>query len=130
MKKVDLKFKRLEVTRAFPRDNSVEIKLTVNDGKEKFFARGIRLENVAEIADELIRDVRGKIRDSHKSSSISSDDILSGVVVLKIVDDEDLLLDKISRFLAVVREKFRLANSGKLSYYDIELQLRKSFVEF
>jgi len=129
MKKVELKFKRIEVLRAFPRDNSVEIRLTVNDGKEKVFAKSVKLDNTAEIADVLIQDVRNKIKADNKCSA-QSDDILSGVLVVKMCDDDDFLIEKIAKFLTGVREKFRLANSGRMSYYDIESQIKKNFVEF
>lgn len=129
MKKIDLKFKKLEIVRAFPRDNSVEIRLTVNDGKEKIFARSVKLDNTAEASDVLIRDVREKIKESNKLSS-NPDDILSSILIVKFSDDDDVLMEKITKFLTGVREKFRVANSGKMSYYDIEMQLKRNILEF
>ncbi len=129
MKKIDLKFKKLEIVRAFPRDNSVEIKLTVNDGKEKVFARSIKLDNTAEASDVLIRDVREKIKESNKLST-NPTDILSSILIVKFSDDDDVLMEKITKFLTSVREKFRVANSGRVSYYDIELQLKRNVLEF
>ena len=129
MKKIDLKFKKLEIVRAFPRDNSVEIKLTVNDGKEKVFARSIKLDNTAEASDVLIRDVREKIKESNKLST-NPTDILSSILIVKFSDDDDVLMEKITKFLTSVREKFRVANSVRVSYYDIELQLKRNVLEF
>ena len=129
MKKVDVKFKKLEIVRAFPRDNSVEVRLLLNDGKEKLMSRSLKLDNTVQVADELIQEVRDKMQLLHKSEA-SYDDVLSGITIIKFVQDEDVLLEKIAKFLASAREKIKVASAGRLSYYDMELQLKKSVLDF
>ncbi|MBI4141466.1 hypothetical protein HY484_00915 [Candidatus Woesearchaeota archaeon] len=129
MKKVEVNFKRLEIVRAFPRDNSVEVCLMLNDGKDKIMSRSVKLDNTVLVADELIREVRNKMQLLHKSESFD-DDVLSGITVIKFLQDEDLLLEKISKFLSSAREKIKVASTGRLSYYDMEFQLKKTVLEF
>lgn len=129
MKKVEVLFKKLEIVRAFPRDNSVEVRLLINDGKDKIMSRSVKLENTVQVADELIQEVRSKMQLIHKSKH-STDDILSGITVIKFAHDEDVLLEKIAKFLTSAREKLKVASAGRLSYYDMELQLKKSILEF
>lgn len=129
MKKVEILFKKLEIVRAFPRDNSVEVRLLLNDGKDKLMSRSVKLENTVQVADELIQEVRNKMQFLHKCEH-SNDDVLSGITVIKFAHDEDVLLEKIVKFLTSAREKLKVASTGRLSYYDMELQLKKSVLEF
>lgn len=129
MKQISLKFKKLEIARTFPRDNSVEIKLIVNDGKDKVFSRSVKLDNTADAACELVKEVREKVKSANPSTK-SSDDILSGIVVVKMCDDEDTVIEKMTRFFTNAREKFRAANGGKMSYYDLEMKIKREIVEF
>lgn len=129
MKKVEVKFKKLEVARVFSRDNAVEIRLILNDGKDKSMNKSVKLDNVADIADELVKEVREKLQTAHKTSG-ENNDILSGVVILSFKDDEDIVMDKITRFLASVREKMKAASTGRMTYYDVEMQIKRNNVEF
>lgn len=129
MKRVEIKFKKLEIVRAFPRDNSVEIRLLVSDGKDKALDRSVKLDNTAESADDLIKEACDKIKMANKSVQTSGD-FLSSLVVFKMIDEQDVVMEKITKFLTSAREKVRVANAGKMSYYDMEMQLKKTVLQF
>lgn len=128
MKKVDVKLKSLDILRTFPKEYALDIRLLINDGKDKELVKKIKLDDGAGAGIALLKEVREKVKKAHAGSA--SDDVLGGVVVVKLLDDDDVVVGKLTKFFSTVRDKMRVANLGKISYYDAEVQVKRTRVVF
>ena len=129
MKKIEVSFKRIEMVKIFPKEYSAEIRFLLNDGKDKVLNKTVKLDNLSDLSISLLREVREKVKSANASSSLG-DGPLSGVVIVKVVQDEDVLVEKLVKFFSNVREKMKVANQGKMSYYDLDVHLKRMSVEF
>lgn len=123
MKAVDVKLKKLEVSKVDVRNNEVELRLIINDGKDKALVRSVKLEEVTERAQELFVEVRKKMKAVHQNQDIA-EDILGGFVIIRFKDDEELCVERITKFLNNIRERVRAAQAGRMSYYEAEQKCR------
>jgi hypothetical protein len=123
MKPVDVVLKQAEVMNFDPKTGIVEFRIVVNDGKDKAIVRSEKIDDCAELANDLFQDVRKKMKSIHKSISLD-DDPLASIVLVRIQGDEELLIERLSKFFASIKEKMRNANMRKLSYYDMERQIK------
>ena len=129
MKPIDIKFKSIEVTGFDPRTETVELRITINDGKDKALVRSCKIEEPLRQAEGFISEIRTKIKEANKEVCLDTDP-LAGIVMVRVLHDEEELLEKMSRFLASIKERMRSARLGKLSYMDIEKKVRGAKTEF
>ena len=122
MKPVDVLLKRAEVTGFDAKTGIVQYRIILNDGKDKAIQRAEKIDDCQEIAQEIFSEVRTKMKALHRSSSLD-DGPLANVVLIRIAGDEELLVERLSKFLMSIKEKIRNANSRKLSYLDTEKQI-------
>jgi len=129
MKSVAVKFISAEVSAYNARDEHLEIRVLLNDGKEKALVKQLRLEQPMQQADEIFKEIREKLKKAHASSSFG-DDPLSGLVHIRWMQDEELVLERLAKFLAALNEKIRNAKRKGLSYYDLERQMLSARIGF
>lgn len=122
MKPVDVLLKRAEVTSYDAKTGIVQYRIVLNDGKDKAIQRSEKIDDYAEIAQEIFSEVRTKMKAVHKTSSLD-DGPLANIVMIRILGDEEVLIERLSKFLASIKEKIRNANMRKLSYIDTERQI-------
>ncbi|MEM4239642.1 MAG: hypothetical protein QXM31_01065 [Candidatus Woesearchaeota archaeon] len=130
MKSVAVKFVSADVAAFNARDEHLEVRVVLNDGRDKQMIKQMRLEDPVHQADEIIREVRDKLKKAHSSGPSYDDDPLAGVVHIKWMQDEELVQEKLAKFLAALREKIRNAKRKNISYYDLEQQMRLLKTEF
>lgn len=122
MKPVDVVLKRAEVLSFDAKSGIVKYRIVLNDGKDKAIERSEKIDDCAEMAQEIFAEVRTKMKSLHKTNNFD-DSPLSNIVMIRIAGDEELLVERLSKFLASIKEKMRNANMRKLSYIDTERQI-------
>jgi hypothetical protein len=122
MKPVDVVFKRAEVMGFDAKTGIVSYRIIINDGKDKAIQRSEKIDDCAEIAQEIFTEVRTKMKELHKTNNFD-DSPLSNIVMIRIAGDEELLVERLSKFLGSIKEKMRNASMRKLSYIDTERQI-------
>ena len=122
MKPVDVVLKRAEVIGYDAKTKVVKYRIVLNDGKDKAIERSDEIENSAVLAQEIFTEVRTKMKSLHKSSGFDEGP-LSNLVVIRIAGDEEVLVERLSKFLGSIKEKIRNAAMRKLSYIDTERQI-------
>ncbi|MBI4151324.1 hypothetical protein HY492_04315 [Candidatus Woesearchaeota archaeon] len=122
MHTVDVTLKRVEILSFDARTKQVGFRLILNDGKDKAIQRQDDVDDPQDLASGLFQDVRKKMKELHRSHSID-DGPLEGVTMVRIKGDEELLIERIGKFFATVKEKMRNGQMRKLSYYDLERQI-------
>ncbi len=122
MKSVAVKFLSAEVAAYNARDEHLELRVLLHDGKDKALIKQLRLEDPAQQAEGILKEVCEKLKRAHGSPSYD-DDPLSGLVHIKWTQDEELVQERLAKFLAVLREKIRNAKRKSISYYDLEQQM-------
>ncbi len=123
MKTVDVVLKRVEITNFDARTGSVEFRLIINDGKDKAIQRSEVIDSAEELAHELFQETRKKVKELHRNASLD-DGPLEGLTMVRIQGDEEVLIERLSKFFASVKEKMRNGKMKKLSYYDMERQVK------
>jgi len=130
MKSVAVKFMGAEVVAFNARDEHLEIRVLVNDGKDKQLMKQLRLTDPAMQADEILKEIREKLKKAHATGPGYDDDPLSGLVHIKWTQDEEHVHERLAKFLAGLREKIRNGERKGMSYYDIERQMQLAKTSF
>lgn len=118
MKAVDIDFKKVDVVDYFSQLDQVKVRILFSDGKEKALVKQFSITDPASQASELLTEIRAKLKQQHSVRSLD-DHPLAGHLVLRYVQEEDLVEEKLSKFLATVRERIRSGKLSKLSYLDL-----------
>ena len=129
MKAVDVKLKKLEVLKVDPRANTAEVRLILNDGKDKALMSTLQLDDLTKRSTDLFSELRTKMKNAHKNQDIA-EDILGGFVIIRFKDDEEQAIERIAKCLQTVKECVRAAQAGRMSYYNAEEKCRLLKVEF
>ena len=129
MKRVDAKFLGAEVTKYNARDEHLEIRILLNDGKDKAFSKQLRIEEPLRQAEELFKDIREKLKKAHSEGGFN-DDVLCGLVHIRWMQDEELIQERLARFLLALHERIRNAKRKNISYYDLERQIVSARTSF
>ncbi|MEK6849528.1 MAG: hypothetical protein AABY01_03075 [Nanoarchaeota archaeon] len=119
MKAVDVTLKRAEVLKFDARTGEVEFRIIINDGKDKAIQRSQIIEDSEQLAKDMFQEIRKKMKELHKSSSLE-DGPLETITMVRIQGDEEVLIERLTKFFGSIREKMKNAKMKKLSYYDIE----------
>jgi hypothetical protein len=129
MKRIDVKMVSAQVSAYNARDEHLEITLLLNDGRNKAFVKQLRLENPLSQAEELFREARDRIKKANPGSA-TDDDLLSSIIHVRWLQDEELITEKLAKFLAALHEKIRNAKRKNTSYYDLERQMLTARQQF
>ena len=126
MKPIDLKFTKIEVSGADSRNDLVEVTIIFDiDGQVKGTKKQIKITDpkldLNHYSSEILSEVREKVKNLR---SAPSDDFISGLVAIKCMQDEEVLEQKLARFLMSIREKVRNGKRSS-SYYVLETDLKK-----
>lgn len=119
MKAVDVVLKRAEVLKFDARTGAVEFRIVINDGKDKAIQRSQIIEDSEALAKNVFQEIRTKMKELHKSSSLE-DEPLATITLVRISGDEEVLIERLTKFFGSIREKMKNAKMKKMSYYDIE----------
>ena len=128
MKKVDVGFKTAEVISCNAREQSVDIKIIVNDGKDKAVTRKVDLKDPERQAQLIFNDIRDKLKNANKSSG--GDSFLDNVVTIRFKQDEEFIVERLGKYLVSLRDKFRTTRFNKISYWDLERQIMSHKASF
>ncbi len=135
MKAVDVDFKKADVVDYYSQLDQVKVRLLFSDacvdngqgklgnrvavGKEKALVRQFSITDPSRQSAELLSEIRTKLKEQHSVRTLE-DHPLAGALVLRYKQEEDVLHDKLAKFLAQVRERIRSGKLAKLSYLDLE----------
>jgi hypothetical protein len=122
MKAVDIDFKKADVVDYYSQLDQVKVRVLFSDGKEKALVRQFSITDPAVQATEILSEIRSKLKEQHKVFSLD-DHPLAGALILRFRQEEDVLHEKLSRFLAQTRERIRSGKLAKLSYFDLEKKI-------
>jgi len=122
MKRVDVKLLSAEVVEYNARDEHLEVRVLLNDGKDKALVRQLRIEDPARQAEDVLKEISEKLKKAHQASA-GDDDLLGGIVHIRWMQDEELAHERLAKFFAALREKIRNAQRKNISYYDLERQM-------
>ncbi len=129
MKAVDIDFKKVDIVDYYSQLDQVKVRVVFSDGKEKALVKQFSITDPGKQAADLLSEIRTKLKEQHKESSLD-DHPLASVLVLRIKQEEDLVHEKMAKFLASVRERIRSAKLAKLSYHDIEKKINGMVTNF
>ncbi len=129
MKAVDVDFKKADVVDYYSQLDQVKVRVLFNDGKEKALVRQFSITDPGKQAAEILSEIRTKLKEQHKEFTLD-DHPLAGALVLRVKPDEDVLFEKMAKFLATVRERIRSAKLAKLSYIDTEKKVKGLVTNF
>jgi hypothetical protein len=109
---VNLRFKSIEAVGFDKNSDLVDIRVVVSDGKpaDKAVTRSIRIEDPMEQAAELVAEIKNKIK-SLNMPRFNTNEPLSGIIVLRVVNKEADVVQKIARLMARVKESVQAANA-------------------
>jgi len=129
MKAVDVDFKKADVVDYYSQLDQIKVRVLFDDGKEKALIRQFSITDPSRQASELISEIRIKLKEQHKPSSLE-DHPLANVLVLRFRQEEDLLHDRLAKFLAQARERIRSGRLSNLSYLDLSKKIVGFSVKF
>ncbi|MEM2916121.1 MAG: hypothetical protein QXT19_02070 [Candidatus Woesearchaeota archaeon] len=130
MKTVPVKFISAEVASYNARDEHLEIRILLNDGKDKQMIKQLHIEDPSGQANEILKEVREKLMKALASGPNYDDNPLSGIVNIRSLQDEELVEERLAKFIVALREKIRNAKRKNISYYDLEQQMRLLKTDF
>jgi hypothetical protein len=123
MKPIDVDFKKIEITDYYAQLDQVKVRILFNDGKDKAIEKQISITDPSTHVAEWFSEIRQKLKDAHKQFTLD-DHPLAGITLLRFKQEEDILMEKMAKFLAQARERIRSAKLAKLSYYDTEKKVK------
>jgi len=124
MKSVAVKFLGMDVASFNARDEHIEIRVLLNDGKDKQLIKQLHINDPSGQTDEILKELREKLKKAHSTGPNYDDNPLSGIVNIKWMQDEEIIQERMTKFLAALREKMRNAKRKNISYYDLEQQIK------
>jgi len=109
---VNLRFKSIEAVAFDINSDKVDFRVIISDGKpaDKAVTRSIRIEDPMEQAAELVAEIKNKIK-SLNMPRFNTNEPLSGIIVLRVVNKETDVVQKIARLMARVKESVQSANA-------------------
>lgn len=129
MKRVDVAFKSAEVVKCNAREQSVEVRIILNDGKDKALSRSVNLKEPGVEAEAIFNEVREKLKRAN-SGGRDYDDPLGGVVTVRFLQDEEAIVERLNRYFMTLRDMFRPSRFGQQSYWDIEKKVMSHKASF
>jgi hypothetical protein len=129
MKRVDVRLMAAEVAAYNAREEHLEIRIRLNDGRDKALVKQLRIEHPSQQAEEIFKEIRDKLKKAHGSTGFG-DDPLGGLVHIRWLQDEEIVHERLAKFLAALNEKIRNAKRKNISYYDLERQMRTARTSF
>ena len=119
MKHVDVAFKKIEISDYYSQLDQVRVRIIFNDGQDKAFLRQITITDPEKHVEEWLTEIRMKLKDIHKEDTFD-DHPLAGHVVLRFTQEQDVIQERMARFLGQTKERIRSGKLAKLSYFDME----------
>ena len=119
MKHVDVAFKKIEIAEYYSQLDQVRVRIIFDDGQEKALLRQVTITDPDKHVHEWLTEIRAKLKDIHTDDS---DDYgpLAGHVVLRFAQEQDVIHERMARFLGQTKERIRSGKIAKLSYFDME----------
>ncbi len=119
MKAVDVDFRKIDVVDYYSQLDQVKVRILFEDGKEKALVKQFSVTDPSKQASDMLSEIKSKLKEQHKVFSLD-DHPLANVLVLRFKQEEDILHERIAKFLAQVRERIRSGRLSNLSYLDME----------
>jgi len=119
MKHVDVAFKKIEIADYYSQLDQVRVRIIFNDGQDKALLRQITITDPEKHVEEWMTEIRMKLKDLHKDDTFD-DHPLAGHVVLRFTQEQDVIQERMSRFLGQTKERIRSGKLANLSYIDME----------
>ena len=130
MKNVDVRLISAEVTNCNARESSIDIRIMLNDGKDKALPRSINFKKTDPQAEAqaIFNEMREKIKSANKSSG--GDSFLDNVVNIRFKQDEEAIVERLSKYLTTLRDMFRTTRFNQVSYWDLERKVMSHKASF
>lgn len=130
MKNVAVKFISADVAAYNAREDKVDVRILLNDGKDKQMLKQLKIDSPAQQAALILREIREKMKKAHGTGPSYDDDPLVGLLNIRWAQDEEAVQERLARFLATLSEKVRNAKRKNLSYYELEKQVLSARTSF
>lgn len=122
MKAVDVSFKKIDVLDFYSQLDQVKVRVLINDGQDKQLIKQISIADPSKHAMEFFSEIKSKIKEAHSERTLD-DHPLAGALIIRCQQEEDVVLEKMAKFLGMVRERIRSGKLSKLSYFDLEKKI-------
>lgn len=123
MKPIDVDFKKIEITDYYSQLDQVKVRILFNDGTDKAIEKQLTITEPGKHVQEWISEIRQNLKSSHSEFTLD-DHPLAGITLLRFKQEEDILMERMAKFLAQTKERIRSAKLAKLSYYDMEKKVK------
>jgi len=90
--------------------------------KKKQLIKQCTIEQAEALATSMIQEIRTKIKTAHTQYT-NDDSPLAGALMIKHTQDEEIVHEKTTNFLATIRELIRNSRSKRISWGDLQRQL-------
>ena len=118
MKAVDVNFKKVDVVDYYSQLDQVKIRIVYDDGEEQAYVEQFSINDAETQSRKILADIRANLKSKHKDDDFD-DHPLSGHLILRYKQEEDVIQDKMFRFLNQVKERIRSGKLANLSYFDM-----------
>ena len=122
MKTVDVNFKKVDVVDYYSQLDQVKIRILYDDGEEQAYVEQFSINDSEAQSRKILTDIRDSLKSKHRYED-SDDHPLSGHLVLRYKQEEDIIQDKMFRFLNQVSERIRSGKLANLSYFDMSKKI-------
>lgn len=129
MKTIPILFKKLEIVDYDCQTDHFKIRLLINDGKDKVMERYSTIENPGKQINEWMKEMRTKLREAHSKLSLD-DHPLAGQIVFKYLQEEDIVIERMIKFLMRIKERVRSSRQARESYWDTQMKVKAQKIEF
>lgn len=129
MRTVPITFKKLEVLDYDPQTDHYKIRLLINDGGDKALEKYSKIDEPQKQIDLWLKDIRNKLREKHSKLSLD-DHPLANQLVFKYTQEEDVVIEKMSKFLMRIKERVRSSRQNRESYWDMQMKVKNQKIEF
>ncbi len=129
MKAVDVSFKKIDVLDYYSQLDQVKVRVLINDGQDKQLIKQITIADPSKHAMEFFNEIKSKIKEAHTERTLD-DHPLAGALIIRVQQEEDVVLEKMAKFFGMVRERIRSGKLSKLSYFDLEKKIVGTKSEF
>lgn len=112
MKVINVRFRKLRVSSFNAQRGSVSLEIFFNDGMEKQVTRTTIIDDPQALAHSIVDEIKDMERNIHYE--FDDDSALQSYVSI-LIQDEDIAIENIVRFLSQVSHRVKIIMSSKLA---------------
>ncbi len=123
MKAVNLTINKITIGEYYAQLDQVNFRVHYNDGNDHVYTEQITVKDPESHVEKWLNSIKKEVKKRHAVLSLE-DDPLSGALIVRYTQETDIIHEKMTRFVAQVRERIRSGKLSKLTYWDLEKQVK------